>query len=380
MNKIDNSDPQILDLDLGARSYRIEIGDGILADAGHHIKNYIHQAPIFVITDENVLAHHWSALERSLKNAGINAKMLCISAGESSKNFNQLQAITDWLLKNGVDRKSTVIAFGGGVVGDLVGFAAAITMRGINFIQIPTTLLSQVDSSVGGKTGINSDFGKNLVGAFHQPKYVLIDVATLDTLDDRQVLSGYAEVVKYALIGDVDFFNWLEQHGLQLVKGDKGLRQQAIYKSCQHKALVVAADEHEHGVRALLNLGHTFGHAFEAETGYGNRLFHGEAVAIGTIVALDLSVRLGLCKEADLKRVTRHFKNVGLPVSLKGLVDDGWSAVGLLDHMGRDKKTESGTINFILMKSIGDAFITNDVGRDKLNAALELALKNGVDC
>jgi len=380
MTEIDNAGPQILDLDLGSRSYRIEIGDGILTDAGRCIKKYINQDHVFVITDENVSTHHWPTLEESLQNAGIEAKMLCISAGESSKNFSQLQAITDWLIKNGVDRKSTVIAFGGGVVGDLVGFAAAITMRGIDFIQIPTTLLSQVDSSVGGKTGINSDFGKNLVGAFHQPKYVLIDVATLDTLDDRQVLSGYAEVVKYALIGDVEFFNWLEQYGLDLVDGDKILRQRAIYKSCQHKARVVAADEHEHGVRALLNLGHTFGHAFEAETGYGDRLFHGEAVAIGTILALDLSVRSGLCLIADQNRVIAHFKNVGLPVSLKGLVDDNWSVAKLLDHMGRDKKTDSGTLNFILMKSIGDAFITNDISLDKLNATLELALHNGVDC
>jgi len=372
--------PQALDLDLGERSYRIDIGDGLLSRAGTLLEKHITQDRVFVVTDENVHRHHWEVLEQALRKSGFETKLRVLPAGEGTKSFSQLQALTDWLLGSGVDRKSTVIAFGGGVIGDLVGFAAAITMRGIDFIQIPTTLLSQVDSSVGGKTGINTEFGKNLVGAFHQPKHVLIDVATLDTLPKRQILSGYAEVVKYALIGDDDFFNWCDEHGPALIEGDKQARQYAIYKSCEHKARVVAADEREQGKRALLNLGHTFGHAFEAETGYGEALFHGEAVAIGTVMAFDLSCRLGFCAKDDLERVQAHFKKTGLRVSLEGLVDESWSVQKLLEHMGRDKKTEAGVLHFVLVKGIGDGFLYSAVPDDVLRAILSDALNVPSPC
>jgi 3-dehydroquinate synthase len=267
-----------------------------------------------------------------------------------------------------------VIALGGGVVGDLAGFAAAIALRGLDFIQIPTTLLAQVDSSVGGKTGINSRRGKNLIGAFHQPMLVLADVAALDTLPRREVLAGYAEVVKYGLIDDPAFFEWLEQNGSALVDGDEGLRSQAVRTSCAAKAAIVGRDERETGDRALLNLGHTFGHALEAAAGYGKTLLHGEAVAIGMVMAFDLSVRLGLCPEADALRVRKHLSSVGLPTDLHALRGPAWRAPELLGHMGKDKKVRDGRITFILVRGIGQAFVARDIQLGEVEALLETAL------
>jgi 3-dehydroquinate synthase len=359
-----------LRLQLGERSYDIIIGENLLDQAGATMTPLLNGSKAVIVTDSNVAPLYLERLEASLSEAAIEHSAITLGAGEQSKSFEHLQALTDKLFQAGVERKTMLIALGGGVIGDLAGFAAAITMRGIQFIQIPTTLLSQVDSSVGGKTGINSAFGKNLIGAFHQPRLVLADLETLNTLPRRQLLAGYAEVVKYGLINDVDFFSWLEQNGAALLDGDRDLQRQAVLKSCTSKAAIVAEDEHEHGVRALLNLGHTFGHALEAEIGYGDDLLHGEAVAIGMVMAFDLSQTLGLCANDDMLRVQGHLAEVGLPTDLKGLDTASWTAERLIAHMGLDKKTEGGTINFVLAHAIGEAFITADVDRAELRAFL----------
>jgi 3-dehydroquinate synthase len=273
-----------------------------------------------------------------------------------------------------VGRDTTLVALGGGVIGDLAGFAAAITMRSMDFVQIPTTLLAQVDSAVGGKTGINTRHGKNLVGAFHQPRLVLSDVATLDTLPKRELLAGYAEVVKYGLIRDAAFFRWLEVNGLRLCGGDQEARRHAIVTCCAAKATIVAEDEREAGRRVLLNLGHTFGHALEAQSGFGDTLLHGEAIAIGMVLAFELSARLGLCRPADAKRVRRHLSELGLPVGLRGPADRSWSADGLLAHMARDKKVLGGKLGFVLVRGIGEAFVTHDVDTQDMGAVLDAAL------
>lgn len=364
-----------LRVDLAERSYDILVDDHLLARAGSLIAPLMKGDKAIIVTDENVAPHYLETLESALAASNIEHAAITLPAGEQTKCFEQLQALSDAFFESGVDRKSMLIALGGGVIGDLGGFAAAITMRGIEFIQIPTTLLSQVDSSVGGKTGINSSYGKNLIGAFHQPRLVLADLATLDTLPRRQLLAGYGEVVKYGLINDPDFFVWLEQNGPALLQGDKNLQRQAIIKSCASKAAIVAEDEKENGVRALLNLGHTFGHALEAETGYGDTLLHGEAVAIGMVMAFDLSVRLGLCREQDAARVRAHLAAVGLPVDLHKLARPAWTAESLIAHMGLDKKTEAGALTFILARAIGEAFITRDVPLDDLRVFLADALE-----
>jgi len=274
-------------------------------------------------------------------------------------------------LEKKIERSTTLIALGGGVIGDLVGYTAASVLRGLPFIQVPTTLLSQVDSSVGGKTGINTHHGKNLVGAFYQPKLVLADTATLNTLDRRQLLAGYAEVVKYGLIDDLEFFEWLELHAQALIDGDMDKRRHAVLTSCAAKARVVAEDEREGGRRALLNLGHTFGHALEAETGYGDALLHGEAVSIGTVMAFELSQNMDLCPGQDTGRVAAHFDAVGLMADLSHLDTQGWTAEALLDHMSRDKKVEGGKLTFILTHGIGQAFISREVNVDALRALLD---------
>lgn len=359
-----------LKVDLAERSYDILVDDNLIARAGSLIQPLMKGDKAIIVTDENVAPHYLSPLQSSLDAAGIKNSAISLPAGEQTKSFDQLQSLSDEFFKVGVDRKSILIALGGGVIGDLSGFAAAITMRGIEFVQIPTTLLSQVDSSVGGKTGINSSYGKNLIGAFHQPRLVLADLATLDTLPRRQLLAGYAEVVKYGLINDPDLFQWMELNAQAMLDGDKDLQRHAILECCASKAAVVAEDERETSVRALLNLGHTFGHALEAETGYGDTLLHGEAVAIGMVMAFDISVRLGLAPESDAARVRDHLKAVGLPVDLKGLAAPSWTADKLIAHMGLDKKTESGTLTFILARGIGQSFITRDVPLDELKVFL----------
>ena len=357
-------------VDLGERRYDILVGAGLIADAGTHLKPLLRRARIAVVTDETVARLHLPALQESLDVAGIHHDTIVLPQGESTKSFAQLEKLTEWLLETGIERGDIVVALGGGVIGDLTGFAAAILRRGVDFVQIPTTLLSQVDSSVGGKTGINTRQGKNLAGAFHQPRLVLADVAALETLPMREFLAGYAEVVKYGLIGDRAFFDWLEENLDRLKEGDREARVQAIVKSCEAKAATVAADERESGVRALLNLGHTFGHALEAATGFSQRLVHGEGVAVGMALAFDLSARLGFCPGQDAVRVRRHLARAGLPSRLADVPGTLPDADALIALMGQDKKVQDGNLTFILARAVGEAFITRDVDPDALRTLL----------
>ncbi|WP_321395775.1 3-dehydroquinate synthase [Emcibacter sp.] len=367
-----------LSVDLGERSYDIIIGTNLLDRAADYIKEILHHQRTIIVTDENVARHQLPRLEKSLRDGGIEFETIILPAGESTKSFAQLEKLCERLLEHRLERKDMIIAFGGGVIGDLTGFAASILRRGMDFIQIPTTLLSQVDSSVGGKTGINTGQGKNLVGSFHQPRLVLADVTTLDTLPARQVLAGYAEVVKYGLIGDRDFFLWLERNGRDLINGDRQKQIHAIKTSCTAKARIVAEDEKETGRRALLNLGHTFGHAIEAECGYNDTIFHGEAVAIGMVMAFDLSVKMGLCPEQDAARVSAHLVSINLPVRLTGtdhpVCNVKMTADRLMEHMAQDKKVADGTLTFVLASEIGKGFLTQDVDPDRVREILELSL------
>lgn len=365
-----------LNVALGERSYDILVGSGLVTDAGPHIANVLPQPRVVVVTDENVAPHYLGPLMASLKNANVEATAITLPAGEESKSFAMLEELIESLLELKIERTTTLIALGGGVIGDLVGFAAAITLRGIPFIQVPTTLLSQVDSSVGGKTGINSRLGKNLVGAFCQPLLVLVDIETLNTLSRREILSGYAEVIKYGLIANANFFDWLVNNGKAIIDGDVNARIHAIMTSCQAKAAIVAEDELEHGARALLNLGHTFGHALEAETGYSDKLLHGESVAIGSIMAFDASQRTGLCGLEDFQKVREHFETIGLPVGLADIKGTDWTSSRLLEHMSRDKKVKDGKINFVLAHGIGDAFVTSDISSDAVAGMLEDYIAN----
>jgi 3-dehydroquinate synthase len=361
-------------VDLGDRSYDIVVGDGVLAQAGALIAPALRLPKTIIVTDEHVAAHHLETLQRSLDDHGVAYESIVLPPGDQTKNFNQLQSLVEILLNAGVERSSTLIALGGGMIGDLTGFAAGVTLRGLNYIQIPTTLLAQVDSSVGGKTAINTPQGKNLVGVFHQPKLVLADVGVLDTLPRRELLAGYGEVVKYGLINDLAFFHWLEGHAMSLLEGDVDARRVAVVKSCQSKANIVAADERESGVRALLNFGHTFGHALEAETGFSDMLLHGEGVAIGMMLAFDLSVAMGLCKPVDADEVRRHLSMVGLGSGLDHIQGMVWDPDRLIEHMQKDKKVLDGKMTFILTRGIGEAFVSQDVSRDALFAVLEETL------
>jgi 3-dehydroquinate synthase len=364
-----------LSVDLSARSYEILIGRGLIAEAGKHIAPVLKQRRVIVVTDANVARHHLEALERALSTAGITSESIVLPAGEETKSFAGIENLMNRLLDTGIERNTTLVALGGGVIGDLTGFAAAIALRGIDFVQIPTTLLAQVDSSVGGKTGIDTPQGKNLVGAFHQPRLVLADTATLDTLPRRELLAGYAEVAKYGLINDPGFFAWLESHAADLIDGDDALRRHAILTSCRAKAAIVAADEREQGgQRALLNLGHTFAHALEAECGYSTELLHGEAVAIGMVLAFDLSASLGLAPLEDAARVQRHLASIGLPTSPSWIDGREWSAETLIRHMGKDKKVKDGRIAFVLARGIGRAFFPAHAEHDAIAALLETAI------
>jgi len=362
-------------VDLGERGYDILIGPGLVGEAGAHMAPLLGTRRLLPLTDATVAGLHLEPLLRSLADAGCRAaEPVVVPAGEKTKDFAHLEEVMEALLSRGIERGSVLVALGGGVVGDLGGFAAAIAMRGIDFVQVPTTLLSQVDSSVGGKTGINSRQGKNLVGAFHQPRLVLADTAALDTLPRREVLAGYAEVVKYGLIDRPDFFAWLEGNGARVVAGDVDARIRAVEESVAAKAAIVGADEREGGVRALLNLGHTFGHALEAECRYDGRLLHGEAVAIGMVMAFDLSVRLGLCPAEDLARLRRHLEDVGLPTGAAHLSRGDWTADALLAHMAKDKKVQDGRITFVLARGIGRSFLARDVEAEQVRGVLETAL------
>jgi 3-dehydroquinate synthase len=352
------------------RGYDIIVGERLLAKAGEYISPLIKGKNVIIISDSNVSRFYLHRLSNTLEEAKIRFRCLIIPAGEASKSLPSYAKLMEDLLEQKPDRRTTLIALGGGVVGDLTGFAASTLLRGVDFIQIPTTLLSQVDSSVGGKTGINSRFGKNLIGSFHQPILVLTDVATLTTLPQRELLSGYAEMVKYGFINDQFFFNWLTENAAQMLAGDAVLQTQAIVKSCAAKADIVAADEKEQNIRALLNFGHTFAHAFEAETGYSEKLLHGEAVAIGMVLAFATSVKMGLCPPADLQQVIAHLQTVGLPVSPLDIRLD-WNIDALMEHFTHDKKTVDGALTFVLAHGIGKAFIKNDVNASIIREVLQ---------
>ena len=355
-------------VDLGDRGYDILVGEDLLEAAGQRMRPLLAQDRVIIVSDETVAPLYLSTLEQSLDKAGVEHASIILAAGEGTKSFDGLRELTGALLDARVERGTTLVALGGGVIGDITGFAAAITLRGLDFVQIPTTLLAQVDSSVGGKTGINTEQGKNLIGAFHQPLLVLSDISTLESLPPRELLAGYGEVVKHALISDAGFFDWLEIKGVGLIAGDRGLRRHAVLACLSIKAAIVAEDEREAGRRALLNLGHTFGHALEAETGYGQKLLHGEAVAIGLGLAFDLSARLGLCDPGCPDRVRRHLAAVGLPADLHKFASPSWSAGALYAHMGHDKKARDGGLTFVLARGIGQAFITRDVDSGDVHA------------
>ena len=355
---------------LGARAYSILIGPGLIARAGEVLGPRLNRPRVAIVTDATVARLHLPALEASLTAAGIAHTALTLPAGEPTKDWATLGRTLDWLLDAKVERDDLILALGGGVIGDLVGFAAAILRRGVGFVQIPTTLLAQVDSSVGGKTGINAPQGKNLIGAFHQPRLVLADLSALDTLARRDFRSGYAEVAKYGLLGDAAFFAWLEANAPRLAAGDPDARLHAVRRSCEMKAEIVARDETEQGDRMLLNLGHTFGHALEAATGYSDRLLHGEGVAIGCVLAFDLSARLGLCPQEAPSRVAAHLSAMGLPTRLSDVPGDLPDAEGLLALMAQDKKVKAGRATFILAEGIGRARIARDVDPAAVRALL----------
>lgn len=360
----------IVSVALGDRSYDVRIEAGLLARAGEALSPVARGRTMPIVTDSNVLPH-LAALQSSLEAAGVASEAIVLPPGESTKSWAQLEALTDRLLDLGVERSDHVIALGGGVIGDLVGFATSILKRGCNFVQIPTTLLAQVDSSVGGKTAINSRAGKNLIGAFHQPSVVLIDPQVLDTLPARQLRAGYAEVVKYGLIDDSAFFEWCETNAAALLAGDPAARETAISHSVAAKARIVGEDERETtGKRALLNLGHTFGHALEAETGFSDKLLHGEGVAAGMALAFAYSARRGLCSAQDAERVAAHLRAIGLPDGLKAA---GVTASGarLVEHMLHDKKMAAGTLPFLLARGIGQTFLDKTVDLKDVEAFLD---------
>jgi 3-dehydroquinate synthase len=362
-------------VDLPGRAYDVRIGPGLLAGAGREIAPLLRRPRVAVVTDETVARLHLDALRAGLAAEGISMEALRLPPGEATKSWGPLAQCVEWLLDQKVERGDIVVAFGGGVIGDLVGFAAAILRRGVRFVQMPTSLLAQVDSSVGGKTGINAPQGKNLIGAFHQPALVLADTSVLGTLTPRDFLAGYGEVVKYGLLGSAAFFEWLEEHGPALAAGDMAARVEAVRISVQMKADIVMRDETEQGDRALLNLGHTFGHALEAATGYSDRLLHGEGVAIGCGLAFELSARLDLCSQEDPSRVRAHLKEMGMMTDLRDIPGDLPDAKALLGLMGQDKKVVDGTLRFVLARGIGESFVTADVPQAKVIDVLNEALR-----
>jgi 3-dehydroquinate synthase len=364
----------VVPVNLGARSYEVRIGTGLIDRTGVEIGPLLKRRKVAVITDETVAGTHLMRLAGSLESEGIAMTALALPSGEATKGWEQFIRAVEWLLEQKIERSDVVMAFGGGVVGDLVGFAAAVMRRGVRFVQVPTTLLAQVDSSVGGKTGINTRQGKNLVGAFHQPSLVLADIGALDTLPARDLRAGYGEVVKYGLLGDAAFFDWLEVNGPKVAKGDTDARQYAVRRSVEMKAAIVSRDETEEGERALLNLGHTFCHALEKATGYGTRLLHGEGVAIGCALAFEVSQRMGLCAQESPSRVRAHLRAMGMKTDLADIPGDLPGAEALLALMGQDKKVVHGKLRFILARGIGEAFVASDVPQDIVLSVLSDAL------
>lgn len=360
---------------LGDRAYDVLIGEGLAARAGEIIGSRL-KGRCAIVTDANVAAHHVAALEAALSAMGRHRGTVVMPAGEATKSFAELGRLSSELLRLGVERGDLVVALGGGVIGDLAGFAAAILRRGVRFVQLPTSLLAQVDSSVGGKTGINTLEGKNLIGAFHQPSLVVADTGLLATLPARELRAGYAEVVKYGLLGNAAFFHWLEEHGRRVLALEKDAILHAVETSVRMKAEIVVRDETETGDRALLNLGHTFGHALEVFTGYSSRLLHGEGVAIGCCLAMRLSEELGLSPPQTAARVSAHFKASGLPTRIADIPGEQPDAATLVRLMGQDKKVKDGQLTLILARGIGHAFVTREVGAEAVHGFLETQLSS----
>lgn len=355
---------------LGARGYDIHIGAGLIARAGAFIAPFAPSKRVFVVTDAHVAPLHLPALEAALGASGLTPHSIVLPPGESQKSFAGLEHVCDALIAREISRKDVIVAFGGGVIGDLAGFAAGIVKRGVDFVQIPTTLLSQVDSSVGGKTAIDTARGKNLVGLFHQPRLVLADLGVLDTLPERELRCGYAEIVKYGLIDMPDFYDWCEANGAALIARNRQALQYAVLKSVEAKARVVAADERDEGPRALLNLGHTFAHAFEAEAGFDGALLHGEAVGTGMALAFELSARLGLCERQESARVGAHLTRMGFETDLRTLAGGPYAADALIAAMAHDKKNEAGKLTLILARGIGRAFVQKNAPAEAARALL----------
>ncbi len=360
---------------LGARSYEVRIGRGLIDRAGAEVLPLLKRRKVAVVTDTTVAPLHLGRLMASFAGQGIDATALTLPAGEGTKSWTHFAQATEWLLEQKIERRDMVVAFGGGVIGDLIGFASAVLRRGVRFVQIPTSLLAQVDSSVGGKTGINTAQGKNLVGAFHQPSLVLADIDALSTLTPRDFLAGYGEVVKYGLLGDAAFFDWLEVNASDLSR-DAAKRQHAVRRAVEMKAGIVERDETEEGERALLNLGHTFCHALEKATGYGDRLLHGEGVAIGCTLAFELSQRLGMCSQEATSRVRAHLQAMGMRVDLADVPGDLPGPEALLALMAQDKKVVDGQLRFILARGIGQAFVASDVPPAAVLTLLNDALRH----
>jgi 3-dehydroquinate synthase len=373
-------EPTVVKVALGERAYDIVIGRGLLASLGSRVAALKPGARAAIVTDDTVARLHLDATEAALAAAGIAAALVVVTAGEGAKSFAGFERVCEELIAAKIERHDIVVALGGGVIGDLAGFAAAVVRRGLDYIQVPTTLLAQVDSAVGGKTAINSQHGKNLIGAFHQPVLVVADTALLDTLPPRQFRAGYAEIVKYGVLGDAGFFDWLDANMHELFAGSgiggvggagaAGARQHAIATSCRMKAAIVARDERETGERALLNLGHTFGHALEAAAGFSDRLLHGEAVALGMALAAEYSVRLGALAPDRAARVIRHLAAAGLPIRLGEVAGGVPDADRLMDLMSQDKKVRRGTLTLILLRDIGHAYIAADIDPAPLSAFL----------
>jgi 3-dehydroquinate synthase len=357
-------------VDLAGRAYEVLIGRGLIESAGTRLKPHLNRPLAAVVMDETVARLHGDKLAQAMADEGIETRTIVVPPGEETKSFDGLADLSDRLLALELDRADRIVAFGGGVVGDLAGFAAAIFKRGVDFIQIPTTLLAQVDSSVGGKTAIDTPRGKNLIGAFHQPRLVLADLGALDTLPDREMVCGYAEVLKYGLLGDLAFFHWLEANGERVLAREDAALTRAVRRSVEMKAEIVAEDEREGGRRALLNLGHTFGHAVEAVTGFGEAVKHGEAVGLGCAMALRFSAKLGLCPGQDAGRAERAVRAAGLPSRLDEVPGHPLAAEALITAMAQDKKAERGALTFILARGIGEAFVAKGVDRDAVHAFL----------
>jgi 3-dehydroquinate synthase len=365
----------VIPVDIAGAPYEVRIGTGLLVNLAAECGARLRKQRVPIVTDFQVHAAWGAVVEDSLRQAGREAVWRILPAGEASKSWEQLAATTDWLLAQEVERGDHILALGGGVIGDLTGFAASILKRGCKFIQLPTTLLAQVDSSVGGKTAINTAAGKNLIGAFHQPALVLADLAVLDTLPARELRAGYAEVVKYGLLGDAAFFDWCRVNGAAMLAGDGAMREYAVAHSVAAKARIVQADEKETlGLRALLNLGHTFGHALEAQTGFGDRLLHGEGVALGMILAARFSAARGLIAPKAAEQVAQHFTAVGMASEIASL-GLNCSGAALVAHMLHDKKMDAGTLPFVLLRGIGEAFLAKDVALEDVAAFLDAELQ-----